>query len=141
MKMTLCAGAFALAMTGVLSNNSVTYADEFATASASSQLSTSINIVRIRSVLKLTSAQEPFWPAVEAALYDLARQQAQVDQQAGFVHRISRRVVSIVLNGAAIERLAHAARPLMASLSDDQKHAASGLAQEMGLGPVVAALN
>jgi hypothetical protein len=56
------------------------------------------------------------------------------------VRRVSRRVVSVVLDGAAIHRLAVAARPLIAVLSDEQKEAASGLAQEMGLGPVVAAL-
>jgi len=53
--------------------------------------------------------------------------------------RLSRRVVSIVLNSAAVERLAVAARPLIAVLDDDQKRAASGLAQEMGLGAVVVA--
>jgi len=51
-------------------------------------------------------------------------------------------VVSIVLNSAAVERLAVAARPLIVRLDDGQKQAAGQLAQEMGLGPVVmAALN
>jgi hypothetical protein len=44
-----------------------------------------------------------------------------------------------VLNSAAVERLAVAARPLVAMLNDEQMHSASGLAQEMGLGPVVLA--
>ena len=48
----------------------------------------------------------------------------------------------IVLDSAAVERLAVAARPLIAKLDDEQKQAASELAQEMGLGSVVmAALN
>jgi len=101
---------------------------------------TEINIARIKSVLNLTPAQKIYWPAVEAALLDIARRQAR-NEPSGFVHRISRRVVSIVLNSAAIQRLATAARPLIVALSDDQRRNARALAQEMGLGPVVAALN
>jgi hypothetical protein len=71
-------------------------------------------------------------------LRDLARHQAQPESE-GLMRRVSRRVVSIVLNSAAIERLAVAARPLIARLNDDQKQTAGRLAQEMGLGPVVMA--
>jgi hypothetical protein len=47
-----------------------------------------------------------------------------------------------VLSSAAVERLAIAARPLIARLNDEQKQAAGQMAQEMGLGPVVmAAMN
>ena len=91
-------------------------------------------------MLRLTPEQEVYWPAVEVALRRLARNQAH-SEPSGFVSRISHRMVSIVLDGAAVERLAVAARPLVAVLNDDQKRAASGLAQEMGLGPVLAALN
>ena len=97
-----------------------------------------IDIARVKNVLKLTREQELYWPPVEAALRDIARRQAS-SEPAGFVRRISHRVVSIVLNSVAVERLAVAARPLIAVLDDDQKQAASGLAQEMGLGPVVMA--
>ena len=137
MKMTICAGVFALATVGLLSDLPASRANEYA-AEASQQ--TQINIGRIRSVLRLTSEQERYWPAVEAALRDVARRQAH-SEPAGFVRRVSNRVVSIVLNSTAIERLAVAVRPLLASLSDDQKRAASGLAREMGLGSVVAAVN
>jgi hypothetical protein len=44
-----------------------------------------------------------------------------------------------VITSEAMERLAVAARPLLAVLNDDQKRAASSLAQEMGLGEVVMA--
>ncbi len=78
---------------------------------------------------------------MEAALRDLARHQER-SEQGGFVHRVGQRVVSIVLNSAAVERLAAAARPLIARLNNEQKQAAGQLAQEMGLGAVVmAALN
>ena len=137
MKMTICAGAFALAMVALLSDLPASRANEFA---AETSQQTQINIGRIRSVLRLTAEQERYWPAVEAALRDIARKQAH-PEPTGLVRRISNRVVSIVLNSTAIERLAIAVRPLIASLSDDQKRAASGLAQEMGLGSVVAAAN
>ena len=142
MKKTVCAGAFALAAIGLLSDLPASRADEFAALSSQSfERAASIDIGRIRSVLNLTPAQEPFWPAVETALRGIARQQARAEPD-GFVRRISHRVVSIVLNSAAIERLVVAARPLIAKLNDEQKQAAGQLAQEMGLGAVVmAALN
>ena len=102
---------------------------------------TAINIPRIKSILKLTPAQQPYWPAVEAALLDIAQQQALDDPSAGFIRRVSRRVVTIVLNSAAVRRLAGSALPLIHTLSDEQKRDVRALAQEMGLGPVIAALN
>ena len=140
MRLTVCAGACALAMLALLSNGSPAAAREMTSVNADQgQPSTSINIARIKSVLKLTPEQEPYWGPVEAALRDIARQQTQ-PETGGLVHRISHRVVSVVLNAAAVQRLAAAARPLLATLDAEQMRAAHGLAQEMGLGPVVAAL-
>ena len=140
MKMTVRAGAFALAAIAFLLNVSLVQAGEYSAMSAEQgQPSASINIARIKSVLKLTTAQEPYWAPVEAALRDLARQQARAESD-GLVRRISHRVVSVVLSSAAVQRLAVAARPLLAKLDEDQMRAAHGLAAEMGLGPVVAAL-
>ncbi len=139
MRKTLCAGVVALATIGLLSDVSASYAGEFAAAQPEqSQTWTSINIVRIKSVLRLTPDQEAYWPPVESALRGLARQQAR-SEPAGFVRQISRRVVSVVLNSAAVERLAVAARPLVTKLSEEQMRSASGLARDMGLGPVVMA--
>lgn len=138
MKMTVTAGVFALATIGLLPTFSATYANEFAAPAELSQASTSINIDRIKNVLQLTPEQARYWPPVETALRALAQQQARAEP-VGFVRRVSRRVVSIVLNGAAVEKLAAAARPLIAMLSEDQMRSAGGLAQEMGLGPVVMA--
>lgn len=129
MKRTFSAGVFALAMIGLLSTMSASYASDGAAA---------IDVVRIKSVLRLTPGQEPYWPPVENALRNLARQQAAAEPD-GLMRRISRRVVSVVLNSAAVERLAIAARPLVGVLTQEQMRAASGLAQEMGLGPVVMA--
>ena len=138
MKKLLCAGVFALATIGLLSNGSPALAMEV--SSAYGAQSASINIARIKSVLKLTPAQEHYWAPVEAALRDLARKQTQNNESTGLVRRISNRVVTVVLNSAAVQRLAVAARPLIGTLDAEQMRAAQGLAQEMGLGPVVAAL-
>jgi len=140
MKMVLCAGVFALAAVGLLPNTPAASANEFAYAPAEqAQMAASINIGRIRSMLRLTPQQEPLWAPVEAALREVARQQQAHSEPVGFVRRVSHRVVSIVLNSVAVERLAVAARPLIAALDDEQKRAASGLAHEMGLGAVVMA--
>lgn len=138
MKKILCASAFALA--AMIGLSSATRADDFSTASLEqSQPAPSINIARIKSALGLTPKQETHWAPVEAALRNLYRRQTRSSEGAGFVTRISHRAVSFVVTSAAIERLAVAARPLLAVLNDDQKRAASSLAQEMGLGEVVMA--
>jgi hypothetical protein len=134
--MIFCAGAIALAMTGLLPN----FAAATERATLSEQSLASIDVGRIKNALKLTPEQERHWPAVEAALRDIARKQQTQTDDAGIVRRISRRVISLALDGAAIQRLAVAARPLIASLDSHQLMAASGMASEMGLGPVVAAL-
>jgi len=141
MKKTLCAGAIALAAIGLLSNIPAAVAGEVGMGQTAQGPAASINIGRIRSALRLTPTQEHYWRPVEAALRELARHQERTEQ-GGFVHRVGRRMVSIVLNSAAVERLVVAARPLIARLDDRQKQAAGQLAQEMGFGAVVmAALN
>jgi hypothetical protein len=137
MKITVCAGVFALAMIGLLPNGSLARASEFA-GHGDVQSTAAVNVARIKSVLKLTPAQEPYWVPVEAALRELARHQAP--ESGSLMHRVSHRVVSIVLTSASVQRLAVVARPLIAKLDAEQMRAAHGLAQEMGLGPVVAAL-
>ncbi len=139
MKMTLCAGAVALAVTGLLSNVAPGHAREITANAEMAQSSASINIARIKSALKLTPAQEPYGAPVEAALRDLSHHQAQSEGD-GLMRRISHRVVSIALNSATIQKIAIAARPLIGVLDAEQMRTAHGLAQEMGLGPVVAAL-
>jgi len=139
MKKMILAGALALAALGLFSITATTYADELAGFAA--QETASIDIARVKRVLQLTPEQEKFWPPVEAALRDIAHRQGDVEPTGGLVHRISHKVISIALDGAAVGRLARAARPLIERLSDDQKQGALALAQEMGLGPVLAALN
>lgn len=137
MKKILSASVVALALVGSLPAMRAAFASDFDYAEQAN--TASVDIGRIHSVLRLNAQQEALWGPVESALRNIARQQQARAEQGGFVHRISHRVVSIVLNGVAVERLAMAARPLIAALSDEQKQTASGLAQEMGLGPMVMA--
>ena len=139
MKRFLCAGVFALAAAGLLSYAPPAQAREMMTTEESARLTAAIDIARIKSALKLTPAQEPYWAPVEAALRELSHRQARSENE-GLVRRISHRVVSIALNSATVHRLAVAARPLLGVLDQQQIQTAHGLAQEMGLGPVVAAL-
>lgn len=141
MKMALFASAMALAALGLLSNPPAAQAGQATVAMAQDQPTAAINIARIKSALKLNPAQLRYWPAVESALRRVAREQQQRASADGLIRRIRQRVVSVVLTGAAIKRLATAARPLIARLDDNQKLTAVQMAQQMGLGPVVAALN
>jgi hypothetical protein len=141
MKKTIFAGLLALAAIAISSGTSGAFAgDRTGAIAAQPQEAAAVDIARVKRVLKLTEEQEAYWPPVEAALRALARRQAAAEPT-GLVRRISHRVISIVLDGAAIRRLAAAARPLIATLRDDQKQVALAMAQEMGLGPVLAALN
>ena len=139
MKRFLCAGVFALAMAGLLSYAPPSQAREMTASEDWAHSTAAIDIARIKSALKLTPAQEPYWAPVEAALRELSRHQTHSENE-GLVRRISHRMVSIALNSATIHRLAVAARPLLGVLDQQQIQTAHGLAQEMGLGPVVAAL-
>jgi ribulose kinase len=72
-----------------------------------------IAIARYRAALKLTAAQEKYWPAVASALRTLARL-PQIDE-------------------TAVRRVAPSVSPLLATLDDHQKQVAMGLVQQAGL--------
>jgi hypothetical protein len=131
-----CAGALALAMLTLLPALPA-HAAGIGTAEVQAA---PIDVVRIKTALRLTPEQEPYWAPLETALRDVMRRQKAQAEHAGIVRRISNKVLSLVLDSAAIKRLAAAARPLVAKLDAQQMQVASGLVQEMGLGPVVAAL-
>lgn len=92
MKNALCAGALALAMTGLLPTLPATASDYGAYAEQG--MATSINIARIKSVLHLRPDQQRYWPAVEAALYAVAKRQQARSEQGGIrpPHQQTRRV-------------------------------------------------
>lgn len=81
--------------------------------SALRRLASEVALVRYRTALKLTAAQEKYWPAAAAALRALARQ-TQLDEN-------------------VVRRYAPAVRPLIASLDDHQKQVAMNLAAQAGL--------
>jgi hypothetical protein len=138
MNLKLCVAALAVAVlfsTAPAAVNSAHASD--ITSAISSQ--PRIDISRIKSVLKLTPEQQAYWPPVEAALRKLVRGSA-ASEDAGLVKRISARVSSYVLDGAAIARIGAAARPLVKMLDDRQKQDAVMLVQEMGLGQILTAL-
>jgi hypothetical protein len=103
---------------------------------ARSEQPRAFDIPQIKAALRITPAQEQYWSAVETVLNDIAR--SHEAQQAQAATR-GRRVV-IVLDHAAVNRLAQAARPLVAVLTEEQKQSARDLARKMGLGHILAAM-
>jgi hypothetical protein len=138
MRMTVCAGVIALVALSLLSIVPSARAADMMDSAAPAHTAT-IDVARIKSALHLTPAQEPYWAPVESALRELARRQDR-DANDGLVRRVSKRVVQVALNSATVHRLVAAARPLAKTLDEQQMRTAHGLAQEMGFGPVVAAL-
>ena len=118
MKTALCAVAIALSIAGL-------------PVFAHAETTTTVDMTRIKSGLHLRPEQVAYWPAVEAAVRDVANRQGSAR---------SGHVVSIVLDASAIQRIASAARPLISALDLQQLQAANGVVNEMGLGAVVAAM-
>ena len=94
-------------------------------------------IAQIKNALRLNAEQQPLWARVEAILQYIARVQAEE----GILRKVGRQAVSYVIDDGTIQRLKHAAIPLIASLDDQQRATARRLAQQMGMGDLVAHLN
>jgi hypothetical protein len=99
-----------------------------------------VDLPHIKAALRITPAQEPYWAPVEAVLRDIAQRHAAQQASTGTMQRMRQRAVVIVLDSAAVARLAQAARPLARVLTDDQKRAAQELARKMGLMHMLAEL-
>ena len=85
-------------------------------------------LAAIRAGLRLTAAQEAMWPPVEAAARDMAKQATELRAQreslgaaSDPIERMARMGDAASKRGAAMTKLAEAARPLYASLNEDQK--------------------
>jgi zinc resistance-associated protein len=98
-------------------------------------------IASIHAGLKLSAEQEKNWPAVESALRDLAKQRserfaarASANRPTDPLERLSLRAKTMQERGAALDKLATAAKPLYASLDDGQKHRMTVLARLNGRG-------
>jgi hypothetical protein len=83
-----------------------------------------MQIAALKGRLQLTAAQEPYWPAVESALRDLARKIHERRATPG--HQAA-------LSPGEIEQVKVAARPLLSMLREDQKREARSLARIIGL--------
>ena len=88
-------------------------------------------IASIKSRLHLTLDQESMWPAVEAALRNIAYAKAQ-DARRRSGDRVTD-VASLDPDSAAVQDLKSAAVPLIMSFSDEQKDEVRTLARGMGL--------
>ena len=78
-----------------------------------------------KAALKLTPAQEVFWPAYEAALRRLALlrvERYQEQKPACPVAHLRQRAYDLIAASVALRQLADAEEPLINSLDDTQKH-------------------
>ena len=96
---------------------------------------TDARVAALKAGLKLTPEQEKNWPAVEAAIRDLAKQRAdsaaaRLAAQTGdnarprpdAIERLRRGADAMTTRAAALKHLADAAEPLYKSLDESQKH-------------------
>jgi len=97
-----------------------------APAAARAPVVTSGHIARLKAALRLMSAQHRHWPAVEAALRGLSSG--------------SRSVNAAVSQAKALRRVASAARPLIASLNEQQKQDGMRVIRALGFSSLASAL-
>jgi len=97
-------------------------------ASRTSYILDDAQIASIKTRLHLTPDQEQMWPAVEAALRNMAYKRTQ--QAAA---RAAARNVQAAVDPEAVEGLKSAAVPLIMSFSSEQKEEVRSLAHVMGL--------
>jgi hypothetical protein len=94
---------------------------------------TDARIAALKAGLKLTPAQERYWPALETALRDQAKARAarmaewrekakEPREHRSAIERIEQRAKHLSARSAEMEKLAEAAKPLYDSLDDAQKH-------------------
>src|SRR5262245_19057542 len=91
-------------------------------------------IAALKAGLKLNAEQEKHWPAVEAAIRDLAKQRADraaamrdgrnanAQARPDMIDRLRRGADAMTERAAGLKKLADAAEPLYKSLDDGQKH-------------------
>jgi hypothetical protein len=88
-------------------------------------------IASIKTRLHLSPGQEQMWPAVEAALRNIAYAKARDGRRHSGA--TSADVASLDPDSAEVQGLKSAAFPLIMSFSDDQRNEVRGLAHVMGL--------
>lgn len=100
-----------------------------AAAAPSNAILDDSQIASIKRRLRLTSQQAEYWPAVETALRDVARQQAMEARK----RRSHKSPPTLDVNSAEVQRLIHAAMPLLQQLREDQKREVRTLVRVLGL--------
>src|SRR6185312_2919022 len=90
---------------------------------------TDARVAALHAGLKLNADQEKNWPAVETALRDLAKvrserfaARASAEKPKDPLERLTTRADAMESRGAALKKLADAAKPLYTSLDEAQKH-------------------
>lgn len=97
-----------------------------------------LRVARIKSGLRLTAEQEQNWPAVEAAIRELAKERAariserRAAREAGaarpdFIERMRRGADAMSTQAAGLKKLADVTEPLYKTLDDSQKQRLAGL--------------
>jgi hypothetical protein len=102
--------------------------------------SASAQLARIKATLKLTPAQEAYWPPVEAALRDIL---TQLGYDSGQLHRTQaakRPTTPPAIDQERVQRLTSAAMPLLMTFDEAQKSEVRRLARIMGLENVASAI-
>jgi hypothetical protein len=125
MHKSVLAGAVALALLGTLSFTG-THSAQAAGPAAAAQAGmvvTDAHIAHLKAALRLTPAQEPYWPAVESAL----RNVVLPGPSGGLLQEVRNNV-------AVLKRLAQIATPLVRTLDATQKRSAVQAARAMGFG-------
>jgi zinc resistance-associated protein len=86
-------------------------------------------LAAIHAGLRLTPEQEKLWPAVEGAARDAMKSMMDERQKlraagpaTNPIDRMQRRAERLTLRGQSMQKIADAARPFYASLTDEQKH-------------------
>jgi hypothetical protein len=86
-------------------------------------------VAAIHAGLRLSPDQEKLWPALEGAARDAMK--TMMDERQKFraagaatnpIDRLQRRAELLTIRGQSMQKIADAARPLYASLTDEQKH-------------------
>ena len=102
-------------------------------AAAQDIVVTEARIAHLKHVLRLTPSQQGHWHSLEAALRAVAHRRTADQSRTGLVQRVRARVSGYVVDAAAAQRVAAAARPLIASLDQNQKSAGLAAVQAMGV--------
>ncbi len=89
-------------------------------------------IASIKQRLHLTADQEQMWPAVEAALRNIAYARAREARQRG-APASAAKLAAADPNSVEVQGLKSAAIPLLMSFNDEQKDEVRNLAHVMGL--------